>query len=464
MKLGSALKEIGDKAFAGCLNVATITFGESLVKVGEKAFLDCEKITEVKLPDSVTSIGLSAFEGCDSIVKITIPFVGNTYDSNENTNFGYIFGACDVVTKDADGNEIVIPAADNNRVYVPLLLKEVIITRAKEISASAFSGCEGIMTITLPATVTKIGAHAFEGCTSISAVYFPNLARWCEIDFGNYSANPLSVAGNLYINNVLVEALTIPAEILNVKSYSFYGANIKSLNIGKDVKSIGNDAFAACDMLTSVVIALDNLSSVGARAFNGCDAIETVTVNSIDKWCAISLADAFANPLYYADALVVGTQKVTELSISSEMVLKYAFAGFEALTKVTFANIKHIGDSAFAGCVGLSKVNFGASAEVKIANNAFKGCEALAEISLEKVKNIGDYAFAGCSAITNVVTAAENIGNSAFKDCTKLASVKAESVKTIGVCAFAGCSALKSATYPDTATVGDYAFQGCPLK
>ena len=464
LKFGASLKTIGPKAFYGCVNVTVLTFGDKLNTIGEQAFFGCAKVKEVKLPDSVNTIGLGAFEGFDSLVKITVPFVGNAYGSDENTNFGYIFGAAAVVIKDKDGNDIVIPAHDSNRTYVPTPLKEVIITRAEVIDAAAFAGCEGIMSVTIPETVKKMGDGAFEGCTSLFAVYFPSLVNWCKIDFADYSANPLSVAGNLYINNVLLEALTIPAEISNVKAYAFYGANIKSLNVGKDVVTVGNDAFAHCAVLQNVVIELDNLTTVGARAFNGCEAIESVTVNSVDKWCAVSFADAFANPLYYADALKVNGNTVTELSVSSASVNKYAFAGFEALTKISFANVTNIGENAFAGCTGLVEVNFGISANITIADNAFKGCNALAKISLEKVKSIGDYAFAGCSAITEVVTNAEAIGNSAFADCTALVSVKGEAIKTIGVSAFAGCSKLATAIYPEAATVGAYAFQGCPLK
>lgn len=464
LKLGASLKEIGNYAFLGCANVVTLTFGDNLDTIGEKAFSGLSKVSELKIPDSVDVIGLGAFEGFDSLVKITLPFVGNAYGSDENTNFGYIFGATEVVLKDKDGNETVIPAHDSNRTFVPVLLKEVVITRETKICASAFSGCEGVMSITIPDTVNEIGSGAFEGCTSLSAVHFPSLEKWCKISFENYSANPLSVAGNLYINNALLEALTIPAEINKVNPYAFYGANIKSLNIGKDVIVVGNDAFADCAMLETVVIALDKLVSVGARAFNGCEAIETVTVNSVDRWCAVSFADAFANPLYYADALMVNGNLVTEISISSIVVNKYAFVGFKALTKVSFANVMYVGESAFAGCTGLSEVNFGISANILVADNAFKNCSALSAISLEKVKSIGDYAFAGCSAITEVVTNAEAIGNSAFQGCAALTSVKGEALKSIGVSAFSGCSKLESATYPESATVGAYAFEGCPLN
>ncbi len=470
LKFGASLKTIGNKAFSGCVNVKTLTFANGIEKIGEQAFFGCKELAELKIPDSVEEIGLGAFEGCTSVLKITLPFVGNKFGSSENTNFGYIFGAASVTVKDTDGNDVVIPAYKYNSAYVPVLLKEVVITREKEIYASAFSGCEGIMSVTLPKTVDKIGAYAFEGCTNLSEVYFPSLKAWFEIDFANYLSNPLALAGNLYINGQLLESLSTTfteseaeVKIDNVKPYAFYGANIKSLVIGDSVMSIGNDAFSGCTELLLVEIKLDKLVTIGARAFNNSKAIETVSINNVDKWSVLNFADAFANPLYYADSLKVNGNIATELTVYSGSVKKYAFAGFEALKKVTFINAASIGESAFAGCTGLSAVNFGATLNVEISADAFKGCSALSAISLLNVKTIGDSAFEGCSAIEAVETAAETIGNSAFKDCTALESLKGNSIKSIGVSAFSGCTSLETATYPATATVGEYAFLGCPL-
>lgn len=42
------------------------------------------------------------------------------------------------------------------------------------IGASAFSGCSGIVSVTIPKTVTKIGRSAFFGCSGITSLIMPS--------------------------------------------------------------------------------------------------------------------------------------------------------------------------------------------------------------------------------------------------------------------------------------------------
>lgn len=42
------------------------------------------------------------------------------------------------------------------------------------IGASAFSGCSGIVSVTIPQTVTKIGRSAFFGCSGITSLIMPS--------------------------------------------------------------------------------------------------------------------------------------------------------------------------------------------------------------------------------------------------------------------------------------------------
>ena len=59
------------------------------------------------------------------------------------------------------------------------------------IGASAFSGCVGIISVTIPETVTKIGRSAFFGCSTITTVKIPNSVA--EIgEYAFYGCNHLT--------------------------------------------------------------------------------------------------------------------------------------------------------------------------------------------------------------------------------------------------------------------------------
>ena len=85
-----------------------------------------------------------------------------------------------------------------------------------KINAYAFSNCDGLTEVTIPASVTEIGDHAFENCTALSA-------------------------------------LELPAELTEVGSAAFEGCTaITQVNIPAGVTEIKIWAFQNCTSLTDV--------------------------------------------------------------------------------------------------------------------------------------------------------------------------------------------------------------------
>ena len=64
---------IGNNAFWGCENLASVTIPDSVTSIGDAAFANCSNLTSVTIPDSVATIGISAFGGCSNLTSVTIP-------------------------------------------------------------------------------------------------------------------------------------------------------------------------------------------------------------------------------------------------------------------------------------------------------------------------------------------------------------------------------------------------------
>ena len=109
------------------------------------------------------------------------------------------------------------------------------------IGDSAFFGCAGLTSVTIPNSVTSIGDSAFFGCYGLTSI-------------------------------------TIPNSVTNIGHCAFYGCSgLKSIVIPDSVTSIGDSAFYDCASLTSVTIP-GGVTNIELDAFYGCIGLTSVTI------------------------------------------------------------------------------------------------------------------------------------------------------------------------------------------
>lgn len=156
---------------------------------------------------------------------------------------------------------------------------------------------------------------------------------------------------------------------------------MNSVTIGSGVVSIGENAFAWCEALTSIVIP-DNVTSIGREAFSGCNTLTSITIgdglNAIDDM-------AFKNCKTLASIII--PDNVTSLG-------REAFYDCDALTSVTLGNgMTSIGNAAFYDCDALTSITIG-DGITEIPDSLCAGCNKLDEVRIGKsVKSIGILAF-----------------------------------------------------------------------
>ncbi|MDR2824433.1 MAG: leucine-rich repeat protein [Prevotellaceae bacterium] len=173
-------------------------------------------------------------------------------------------------------------------------------------------------------------------------------------------------------------------------------------------------------------------------------------------------------------SVIAGTNNVrvgdNSMDYGNGLVAGYSYRGAVTIPATvrngrTAYAVTEIGQSAFAGCSGLTSVAVPNSVTT-IGYAAFWNCRGLISVAVgHSVTTIGTMAFAGCSGLTSVTVghSVTTIGTMAFADCVGLTSVAVpNSVTTIGYAAFAGCSGLVSVIIPNSVTtVGDRAFEYC---
>ena len=143
------------------------------------------------------------------------------------------------------------------------LVKKIIINEGvTSIGIRAFFMFNKLESISIPKSM-KIINEAFYDCGSLKSVYISDIAAWCAITFNSkgfpYTTTPMSYAKYLFLNGKLVTNLVIPDNVTNIEAYSFlHYEGLESVFIGKNVKTIGDCAFADCNNIKSITVHPDN--------------------------------------------------------------------------------------------------------------------------------------------------------------------------------------------------------------
>ena len=261
--LPQGLTAIGRSAFSGCSSLISITIPEGVTAIGEDAFYGCSSLASITIPEGVTAIGEEAFYGCTGLSSITLPESVTAIGSRAFSN-------CSSLTS------ITLPQG------------------LTAIGDYAFQFCSCLNSITLPEGVTTIGEGAFDWCGSLKDVSITDLAAWCNIAFGNETANPLYKAGNLYLNDALVETLEIPESVTVIQQRLFRNAAcIRRVALPKGLKGVAANAFYGCRNIQEVFYAGSEAEWKALPIAAGNDPLKNATIyfNSTldDYYCRITV-------------------------------------------------------------------------------------------------------------------------------------------------------------------------------
>ncbi len=240
---------IGAMAFNNRTKLTSVTLGNSVTEIGDRAFADSFNLESITIPDSVISIGSGAFEGCSNLISITI---GNGVSSIGD----YAFRYCGNLTTATIG-ESVTSVGIGAFYHCSNLTSVTIGNGVTTIGDYAFSKCGKLHSVTIGKSVTSIASCAFSDCGSLARVDISDLSAWCKIGFGSggSSSNPCWQGAKLYLNGTELTDVAIPADITEIKDYTFFGcSSLTNVTIPESVTTLGRSAFAYCDNLQSVVI------------------------------------------------------------------------------------------------------------------------------------------------------------------------------------------------------------------
>lgn len=149
----SSVKNIGSRAFFGCLSLRRIIFSQDglLAKIGDDAFSHCPDLRMVTLPESISRIGKGAFAHCINLWSINIP-------------------------------HLVVHISDGTFYKCAILSYFTLPDTVTSIGHYSFCGCHNLEDLTIPASVKSIGSHAFAECGRRESVKIPSTVEYLGPD------------------------------------------------------------------------------------------------------------------------------------------------------------------------------------------------------------------------------------------------------------------------------------------
>ncbi len=447
LTIGTGLKSIPACAFIDN-SLKVINLSEGLTSIGKLAFAsysyswnlsEPQSISSVKIPDSVTEIAQDAFSKT-RITELEIP----------------------------DG----VTALPSGSCGVPSIL--TLGSGVKEIDSNAFS-FENLKVIRLKAITPPSLSDAFPLTTDQNDALtlivnngrkdkYTTNARWKQIDHiieegsadvviymtGDYAISEeirtttgimpsqvtkMKVVGPLTQNDlriikenmVSLQSLDM-SEVSNVTAIpasQFENSLLSEIILPANTESIGNDAFANCQLLKLSELP-ETVKTIGASAFANCPG---VTISNLPEALESIEGNAFAN--------CTGLREIKADSNLANIGRWYGDGGV------------------FSGCTLLEKVDFSASQLTNIPSYMFSGCRELDEIILpESVVSIGDGAFNN-TAIRDIAFASgvKEIGQGAFSNCRRLVAANlSDKTEYVSGNMFANCPRLISVSMPSATT------------
>lgn len=158
------------------------------------------------------------------------------------------------------------------------------------IGSYQYGSCEGLISVTIPNSVTYIDMNAFANSASLTTVNInqkdSQLRTIHDQAFFNTSIKTFTVPDKtqtiynqafLGCEDLTSVSISTDSELLNIGQEAFFGTSLSSITFPHSLKSIGARAFKNNAELTEITLS-EGKPSVESDSFEGCAGINTVII------------------------------------------------------------------------------------------------------------------------------------------------------------------------------------------
>ncbi len=506
---------IGNKAFAGCENLQTISLPASLREIGTQAFAGCTGLKEIIIRKDISFTGKNIFAGAKiGIVLIetekktkivphlfygcdiqNLVIVGGPFKSNGNV-FDYT-GPLVEASYSKEKCEVNFPnAVYTNEDFTTLDLKGIGGASAKKIHSLA----EFDETIILDSTAKDLvirekskakkvvnNAKKVVESVNVETIDFANsIFVLSGFNFGEYGSITTEIeqrGGTVNYNvSAKMHYLVVPdrsvvkdTKIKKVIEFQEKGKPISIIKLKEcrrhmclyDIALFGKEG---AEIANNYNLSLED-GKITINSYIGKE-VDVIIPESIGPYPVVALKEkAFFSSYNNKRARIRSVVVPKTIAVLSKEVFGYC----HELESVTLPDgLQIIDEYAFLNCEKLKSIIIPESV-VQIKGNVFKGCTSLERINIPSTVEFISAPFTGCNSLKEIVVDEGNSKYDSRDNCnavietatnTLIAGCKTTvipfNITKIGASAFAGLDSIKEFVIPEgIIEIENNAFNGC---
>ena len=394
------ITEVSSKAAYNNAKITNLILPWSIEKIGEKAFYNCTKLKSVKF-SSKAAIAKDAFTKCGKLTKVTGLNTGSTaiigkncYTVTEDGTFQFtklyntkdtsltVPSTAKIGAASFKVTSIATKAVDKTKIKTATIGKYV-----SSIGDKAFQKCSSLTKVTFKGKNITAGAEVFDGCKKLKTIE-GGIGSVFTVGKYKYKLTAKTTVAFAGIKSSSTTKVVIPPtvkigaktyKVTSVADYALYYSSVKSVEVGKNVKTIGQYACYGCGSLTKVIIKGKNLS-IKTNAFSNC--------NKLKAFSGLTGCEVIIGNYKYQ---VTSGSTLTFKGIATDVDDVYIYAN-DTIGAKSF-KVTAVADKALYKKDVVS-VHVGANI-TKIGKQAFQGCSVLSELRIytQKLKSVGSKAF-----------------------------------------------------------------------
>lgn len=254
--LPEKVKEL-EYAFKGCVSLEKVYLNNGIEKINRGTFTGCVSLEQISIPSSVTYLAGDAFSGCTSLSMLKFE------DGEEPIDFRGMSKDCPLDSIYIGRNILDEYPYAHHFGEISTLRSVYISDAVTKIVGGMFYECTGLTNVYGMKNVEAITAQTstiakrdgcFYGCTSLKSFVIGNKVTY----IGQYTFSGCTSLETLVIGDG-IEILGGSSDATDI----IYGCNLKSLYLGKGIKSIGSNALGGAKLaIQKIYMFSDVLSDV----------------------------------------------------------------------------------------------------------------------------------------------------------------------------------------------------------